>query len=139
MRTRTLFVGFGILAIGVCVPATAAAQQIRVESPAQPWRALDFGKPKTTAASNVGHGKNELREPLLPHVSSHVPFHELFRRSTESETESATCAATWRHTHSGPNWFAPSLPPLPAVQPVLPIFGHHQRSPLLEPVASPCK
>ncbi|HEX5070143.1 MAG TPA: hypothetical protein VFV78_07990 [Vicinamibacterales bacterium] len=135
MTARAVLVGFGILAIGVCLPAAAAAQQGPVAAVA-PWRSLDFGKPTAPVASEEA-SKRGAHPTVLRHGGAHAPdaLHQLMGQS-----DTPACSTALRHTHSEANWFGRALPPLPAAPPVQPFLGHgHRLLTPLETIPPSCK
>jgi len=141
MAARAGGVGLVILAIGICLPAMAAAQGIRIEGRAvsaltRPWRSLDFGKPKAPPVAR--QDQSRAAEPMLPHHGVHAVSDSPLWHSIAPTSHPEMCAAEIRAAHSGPGWFAPSLPPLPEVQSVQPgLLGHHARQALPETPAAP--
>lgn len=135
MGARRWTLGIAVFVVGVAVPRHAAAQQIRVESVARPWRTLDFGKPRTPPVVTA-----DVVKPLMPHPGAHTILGAAPERSLESDKSPAACGPALRAAHTGPKWFAPSLPPLPEVQPLnWPVFGHRSQPLPPERVATSCK
>jgi hypothetical protein len=131
MTTRTVIIGLAFAAIGIGVAKTAAAQDVRFEGRARtalswPWRNLDFGKPKSAPAASHDTGRVS-QAVLMPHRGAQAATDASLLLSTPPAGQTQGCAPASRPTHSGPGWFAPSLPPLPSVPLAQPIFGHHSQ------------
>lgn len=142
--------GFTLVVIGLAMPLAAHAQELRTCTPLAPglrcarplpgpWGNVDFGAPKPSVQFVLDASRGLEVTPLMAHAHGHVPIWEA-RRTPEPAKQAGCTTSPVAAVHSAHSWFVPTLPPLPAVQPLLPIAHGHRLAPAL-PVApaAPCK